>query len=65
MTSKSVTWTRDEDRAFNLGGGLFVEDGVLRVWVEDDHYNGAVARADLPALLALVLEALGDGEKPG
>lgn len=64
MTKKSVTWDRDTNRPDKLGGGFFVEGGVLHVWVEDDYYNGSVAAADLPALLELVREAMGQTREP-
>lgn len=53
--TKSVTW----DTGASFAGGLFLKDGVLRVWVADDAYNGAIAASDLPVLLELVREAMG------
>jgi hypothetical protein len=53
--TKSVTW----DTGASFAGGLFLKDGVLRVWVADDAYNGAIAASDRPVLLELVREAMG------
>jgi hypothetical protein len=46
-----IPWSRVEDNGVELQGGFIsVEQGVVRIIVDDDHYNGTVKPEDVAKL---------------